>query len=804
MNELHGTRFPSQRVSYQEKQKADWYANCCDYVIEAGISARGDLDIDEKFNILQGNIPEQYYKKALNPYNSKDPKFTRFPASMRNYDMMQGVIRRYIGEYIKNPHDFIVGANNPEVVFARDAELNRQIMIIIENAIAEKIQESYQQFINEGNDPAQFNSKESIDIEKFITDFKENYIDDISAQGQELINVIDDLTDSMFLYTRAYFEYITIGMFFTYSDVVGNKLIKRVVSCRDAYPVPTNEPFVKDFDMFAERRMLTKQQIMDEFADYLTKDQIKYIDDFYQYSTSYSSDTALISFNKFKNLFPDVCQKFSPREIDNMGNVMARDSNNGLYEVWHTVWRGEVKQGILTYDNGGFIAQRIVNEDYVFNTDNGDIDIEWKWVPQVYECDRLFGRSNSIYPYKARPIAYNRDGQLPYNGLIELVPGFGRFSIVDIMLPYQVFRNIVCYHREMAIAKNKNNILLIAKSLLGQNPEKTIYHMAADGVLYIDDENDSNLLKTQQIRMLAADMRDYINQLSQLIAEIENSAMMQVDMTPQRFGAIANSAGKGVTDEAIMRGSMGSVIIEFLFDKCREKDYQRDMDYTKLAWIDGLNTSYKTKDGEIRYMSLDVNNHIFADYIVTCKNSIKEREKLEQYKNLAFSAAQNGNMDMANAAIRSDNVAQISKWIDKFQNIQREHEMNLEQVRQQTEQTKQQYEIEKIHIKAEEERETEKLKAFLEGEIEAMKLSGNALSFDNDLGTAEKVNAEKRIEDARNNLEREKIAIDARSKDADRNVKMMDIAAKMKMSEDKVKIAKENKNKYDINKKKTK
>lgn len=27
----------------------------------------------------------------------------------------------------------------------------------------------------------------------------------------------------------------------------------------------------------------------------------------------------------------------------------------------------------------------------------------------------------------------------------------------------------------------------------------------------------------------------------------------------------------------------------------RERDYQAEMDYTKLAWIDGLNTSYKTK-----------------------------------------------------------------------------------------------------------------------------------------------------------------------------------------------------------------
>ena len=65
-------------------------------------------------------------------------------------------------------------------------------------------------------------------------------------------------------------------------------------------------------------------------------------------------------------------------------------------------------------------------------------------------------------------------------------------------------------------------------------------------------------------------------------------------MTPQRYGEIANSAGKGVTEQAIIRGSMGSVIVEFMFDYMREHDYARDMDYSKLAWIDGLRTSYKT------------------------------------------------------------------------------------------------------------------------------------------------------------------------------------------------------------------
>ena len=137
------------------------------------------------------------------------------------------------------------------------------------------------------------------------------------------------------------------------------------------------------------------------------------------------------------------------------------------------------------------------------------------------------------------------------------------------------------------------NILMIAKSLLGKKSEDTIYRMIADGVLYIDDTDDNGMLRSQQVRYLQSNLGDYIVQLTNLLAEIRETANQQVDMTPQRYGEIANSAGKSITQEAINRGSMGSVIIEFIMDCMRERDYARDLDYSKLAWIDGLNTSYR-------------------------------------------------------------------------------------------------------------------------------------------------------------------------------------------------------------------
>ena len=792
--------FPNQRVGYAEKNKPEWYANCCDYVIEAGINAK-DNDIEEKFSILHGQIPERWYKKTLNPYNADQDKYKRFPATMRNYDMMKGIIRRYVGEYIKSPHDFIVGANNPEVVFAKNAKLAQEVMVIAEQAVASEIQRSYQEFLGQGGDPNQFNPQEAVNIEEFIKEFNENFIDDISEQGQNLLAVIDDITNAFVFYARAYFEFVTFGECYTYADVDGENLIKRVVSCRDAFPVPNDSVYVKDYDMFAERRMMTKQQVITEFGDYLSDKEMELLDSSDYYGSYYNSDKALLNWDNYIKYFGDVCSKFSQDEIKSMkespSSIMSRDRNNNLIEVWHTVWKGEVKQGILTYNNGSFITQRIVDEKYQFNSENGDVSIEWIWAPQTYESTRIGTRNTGIYPYKARPIAYQRGGQLPYNGLTELIPGFGRFSIIDIILPYQVFRNIVAYHREMVIAKNKMNILMMAKSLLGTKPEDTIYKMAADGVLYIDDEDDAGMLKAQQVRVLQADMKDYIAQLTNLMQETENEAMMAVDMTPQRYGEIATSAGKGVTDEAIMRGSMGSVIIEFMFDNMRKEDYQRDLDYTKLAWIDGLNTSYKTLEGDIRYISLDVNNHVFADYVVAVKNSIKEKEKLEQYRQFAFSAAQNGNMDMANAAIRGENVSQIAKLIDKFQDVQRQHELQLEQVSQQTEQFRQEAELRKIQMKGEQDRETLRLEKYLDGQIEAMKANANIMSFDNGLSETEKNQAEERMEAARNNIEMMKVNVQREQIASQERIKDKEIAAKIYDSDNKLKIAKQNRNKYD-------
>lgn len=789
--------FPRQRVSNAEKNKPEWYAGCCDWIIAQGQNIRNSSDLEKKYRVLKADIPSEFYKKILNPYNATNEKYTRFPATMRNYDIMKGVIRRYVSEYIKNPHDFIVGANNPEVVLARNSKLRQELAFIVQEQIAAKIQESYANWVNQGNDPQQFNPREQFNIEEFITDFNEKYIDDISAQGQEILNVIRDITEDKLIYSRAYFEWVTFGECYTYTDVIGEKIIKRVVSLRDAFPVPNDNMFAEDYDMFAERRKLTYQQIIDEFDEYLTDVDRKFLEDYYALN---GHPTVPLDFATYERFYPDICSRFNKedRAFFSKEPSMIRDLNSNLYDVWHVVWRGEIRRCIVTYQNqAGFISTRMEEDDYELNFDIGDISMEYIYVPQVYESTRIGCRQYAIYPYKARAIAYNRNGKLPYNGMNELFPGFGKFSIVDIVTPFQVFYNIVAYHREMVLNKNKLNILMIAKSLLGRVPEDTIYRMIADGVLYIDDSEDQGMLRAQQVRFLQNNIGDYLTQLTNLLADIENTAKMQVDMTPQRYGEIANSAGKGTTQEAIVRGSMGSVIIEYMMDLMRERDYARDMDYSKFAWIDGLDTSYRDDENNLKYVSVDIDKHIYADYVIKAKNSVKEQEKLDQLKQFAFSAAQNGDLTAAVAAIQGDNVAAIVKLINKFNDEKTAHENDLKQLDQQLEQMKQEFELQKIQMKGEEDRKTKLLEGEIDKQIELIRADANMVSYPGNVSDTEKQEGIDRLEAQRNaiqqdknSIERQKMAIDFFNAERDRQVKEKDIDTKLK-------IAKENKNKYD-------
>lgn len=795
--------FPQQKVSGTIKSKAEWYTNCIDYVIDTGLAMNDRTEDEVKLRILRGDIPNSFYKKTLNPYNATNEKYQRFPATMRNLDIMSDIIRRYVSEYFKGVHEFIVGANNPDIVINKNAKLKEKIGELAQQAFQQEFEKAYQQAIQQaqqqGQDPSTINPQDSMpDPEQFIKDFNEKYIDNESKQGQDMLDYICSITQDNILYLSAFFNFISLGECFSYCDIRGSNIVKENVPVLEAYPIPNGNYFVEDHDMFARKMMLSYQQIMDMFEDNLDDKDKAFLETYYSRQAAHGGITKL-TYNQYFETYPDVCEKFNKeeRELFKRDPINVYDVNTNLYEVWHVVWRGEAKRGILTYVNElGLTTTRVVDEGYTLNKEAGDISIEWTYEPQVYEGYRIGTRYTAIYPIKARPIAFNRGGKLPYNGIMEVLPMMGKFSIIKLITPYQIMRNIFAYHREMVIAKNKMLILLLPESLIASNTEDKIYKMAADGVLLVDDTEDANSQKMANIRLLNANLGSYITELTNLMEATKLEAREMVDMNVQRYGDIAQSAGAATTQEAITRSSMGMVILVQMFDEFRKADYNRDLDYCKLAYIDGLDTSYWNELGQKKYISLDVDTFINSDYSTTVRNDSKELDKVQQLRQWAFSAAQNGDLDMALAAITGDNVSQIKATVQKFTELKRQHEEQMQQTEQMLKQEEIQNKLREIEAKGEQDRLTEQLKYQYELQLKYIDVDMSLLGQEGtDDGSEKRLAAlaeqnKTNIEQQKLQLAREQMYADSYSKAADRQVKREDIKTKLQ-------IAKTNKNKYD-------
>lgn len=805
----HNGEFPRQRVSAAEKRKESWYQNCIDYVIAMGMSMNDRSATETQLNILHGDIPNEFYKKTLNPYNSANERFTRFPATMRNFDIMSDIIRRYVSEYFKGVHEFTVAACNPEVVIKKQAKLREAIGQLAEQAfkaeVERRLQEMQQQQAQQSPAGQQqpINPQDAMpDPEEFIRDFNEKYIDEESKQAQDLLDFIRSITQDATLYLSSFFNYCALGECYTYTDIRGEQLYKEHVPVLEAYPIPNANFFIEDHDMFARRMLLSYSQIMDMFDEVLSKEDRAFLEKYYDNGRGYSSHTQFL-YNQYFESYPNACEKFTKeeRELFKKESAAIHADNNNLFEVWHVVWRGEAKQGILTYINEiGMQSQRIVDEGYQLNPEAGDINIEWAYEPQVYEGYRIGTRYNGVYPIKARPIAYQRDGKLPYNGIQEVLPLMGKFSIIKLITPYQIMRNIFAYHREMVIAKNKMLVLLLPESLIASDTEDKIYKMAADGVLLVDDSEDANSQKMANIRMLNASLGDYIIQLTNLIEQVKLEAREMVDMNMQRYGEIAQSAGNAVTQEAVTRSSMGSVIIVTMFDEMRKRDYKRDIDFAKLAYIDGLQTSFYDDKYQQRYISLDVDSFIFGDYACMVKNDQKEIEKLQQLKQWAFSAAQNGDLDMAIAAITGDNVTQIKDLVNKFMELKRQHEDQMQQAEQMLKQEELQAKIAEIQAKGEEDRKTEELKYYYEMQLKNIDVNMALMEPTDTTGAkndAARMRLQQLAEDNKTQLARQKLALEQNKFNADMYNKAADRQVKREQMENQLKIARTNKNKYD-------
>ena len=365
----------------------------------------------------------------------------------------------------------------------------------------------------------------------------------------------------------------------------------------------------------------------------------------------------------------------------------------------------------------------------------GDISIDWEWVNQVWEGWRIGGQHSGIY-IKPRPILVQRerfnnysDVKLPYNGIVGLNKDNIRNPIPFRILPYLALYRIYTLQQERAINKFKSWLLFPESILADSDSMSTEERLAIankDGFLPFNDA-EVTTGAIQSIREIATGaLTNYITMLDNLKQSLKAEAWETANMNNARFGNTRDYGGKAVNENNYAQALMGSVWSLECFNLFRERDYIANIDYSKFAWIDGKRGSYiDPTTNLVKIVELDGVSDFASNIGIYIRNNSEVQQKLNTMKELAFSASQNGDIEIAIEAITDNNLTSIGKNIKKAVEAKREYELQLQQAQQQAQQQTEQIISQREAAKQQFEADQKAMDRDHELNIERMKIDSN-------------------------------------------------------------------------------
>lgn len=787
--------FPKQRIKESEKDEK-WSKECIDFIIDKAISLNDKSEQIALYKSVNGDLSKEDYNYVLNPYNSSEDKFSKYPGNLRNFDIITPIIERYLGEYIKQSQNFQVVCVNPDVTNRKKEELNKTLKQVLS--------QQYMNVLNELGMDTGVESKEVPNANDVKNEHDKNYNDTRSIIGQQAVNVLTNELEYESNYVEGWFHFIVSNCVVTYRDIVKDNIYKEVIHPLEYYRVSNGNRFIEDDDMGVRVFRLTIPQIIDIFTNRLKEKDLTYLEDILlncKDEYGYKIDPEILRIRNGGNIE-------AINEYANLSGSSAYwfGNNDMTIDVYHVVYKTQRMVKVLKYYD--FVLNKElemeVNEHYKLNKENGDISISIEWRNQVYEGYRFGKDIDNIYIH-AKPLLVQRNDlnnesicKLPYNGITGIVNFDGIPSIVKRLLPYQVLHNIMHLLRERAVAKYKGEILILPKELLGSDDidqEEAIYRMAADGVLYVSTDITNFQSAINGAKSVTVGDFNYIKAITELIAMNKQDAWELVNMNDQRFGNIATSAGKGTTQEAVFRVIIGSVPMFNAYNKFLERDMLADLDYSKMAWINGKKGSYINSDEKVAFFEVNPLEYTESSYQIYIKNNAIEEEKRQKLLDIAFAAAQNGNFELAIEAIEQKSTREIADTLKKLRNLEilrgqeeaekdRQVQLQIEQSRKESENMLIQTNLQIAQIKE----DGANQRKMVDIDIALIK-EGNSDDYDS---VEEQINI---IGDRQTKLEELNIKKQKLQSDIDNNNKKLDIE-KMKLKSNE-KIAQMNKNKYD-------
>lgn len=687
------TEIPRQKLPREDKD-FNWKKKCIDAFYDLShfspVPDREHTMQEKMYDLYNGIIDEDDYTHVLKPYG-KERK--NFPAELHNYPVIKPYIDLLIGEKRKRPLNYSVTVENPDVSNKKTQQKRKEL-----------IREMQKQFINEleqkGISTGE-GQQATKGLQKIREEFDKSYRDERALQGQDALNIIMRDCEVERKFNENWKHWLLAGEVYSRRAIVGGQLkYEKLNPLHVDHDKSPDKKFVEDGDWALVRKFSYPSDIIDEYFDVLTDEEIDQIEN----PQTDGTGDYLFYYNDIEE---------SDTEEDTSGR---------LVEVVQVYWKSRKKIGIVDYiDRYGQPQQKQVDEDYQMT--ERDQNVEWYWINEVWKGTRI---DEDIY-VDVKPVKIQRrdmdnpsECKLPINGRRYSDENAANVSLAMMIYPYQLVYNIYKFRLENAIAKSKDVIAQLDINMIpeGWDMDKFMYYVDATGIAWTDYAKEGMQPNPHQQQVMDMSIKT-IEQYVSLLEHTKREIRQTLGITPQRQGEVEQYESNQSTEHAIVQSSHMTESLFARFAEFEERDLRALLDYSKWTWKNGKSTSYVMSDNSAKVAEIDGTQHQETEYGVYISDARQEVKKLQNIKQLGQAMLQN-DVQVSTVAdiIESDSFSEVREKIgeaeeqmEQLRKAQRQAEEKQRQREHQREMAKIEAELDQTRMDNETDIQEAKIKA---------------------------------------------------------------------------------------------
>lgn len=638
----------SQKIGKGEKALA-WRIQNVDFFGDLnGDYSKYRMYMESLFKMAAGHLDDESYNFITAPSNTNKRKSQRKAQGLNNYDIVTPIVHAFMGDKIDRMIKPTVTAINSDIESIKDKERSRLINQQLEKVFQVEIEKL------QGLGVSEEEILKIQDIDKLVGNIK----DEKSITGAKALEYILINNEVFRKFRKMFFYWIVSNQTYSIKNVLHKDIEYEPVSpLNTSFNMSDGQDFVEDGESASVKFHMTNSEILDKHYDQLDKKDL----DVLEGKTKVSTNSKTVRYSDRDEMYNRLVNKGL---VEGSATLYAESLNSNT--VTYVNWKSLVKIGKLTLtDISGEEIEVEVDEDY--KPLKGE-KIEWRWVNQVWEGYKI---NDEIY-FGIQPVPFQRSKfdnpsscKLLINGRIFMNTHYRHKSVVERLQPYQKRYNVVSYHLEKLIHKNKDKIVLMPYGLIPDNEDLNIFDMMyyadTDSFMFVDDESDKNKIAAMQnVRVLDLSLSQNMSFLSELLRATKAQAEESIGFNRQRLGDTNSSDGKGVNEDAVQRSNIITSEIFEEFEEFEEREWQGLLDISKFAWEDGKKAAYISSEQRRAVLEID-KEYRELEMGVRATRSSRELRKLEKLRSEANQQAMLQNGAVTSTIARMENVDSLSE-----------------------------------------------------------------------------------------------------------------------------------------------